>query len=244
MPQSVQAVAGTASPGIGLRRFTLHAARASIRSAHRELVLRYALARFARDPARAALGSGAVFNDLIYGWGNEGWSGQREYLIACVDAALGTGGPILECGSGLTTVVLGIVAQQRGLSVWALEHLPLWGKRVDGCLARQRIGSVRLHVAPLRRYEGFDWYAPPLREMHEPFSLVACDGPPSATLGGRYGLLPVMKDKLADGCVILVDDAAREDEQAIVNRWAAEASCEVWLQGDEKPYFEVRLPAR
>jgi hypothetical protein len=228
----------------GRRRFTLHAARASIRGAHRELMLRHALARLALDPAKAALGSGAVFDDLVYGWGNEGWSAQREYLVACVDCALRTSGPILECGSGLTTMVLGIIAQQRGLSVWALEHLPTWGKRVEGYLSRYRIGSVRMHIAPLRRYDGFDWYAPPLGEMREPFGLVACDGPPSATLGGRYGLLPVMREKLGGGCLILLDDAARDDEQAVVNRWAGEMPCEVSLHGSEKPYFKVRLLAQ
>jgi len=69
---------------------TLRAARASIRSAHRELVFNRAIARFMHSPTKAVLGSHGVVNDLIYGWGNEGWSAHHEYLAACVESALGT----------------------------------------------------------------------------------------------------------------------------------------------------------
>src|SRR5436853_7521373 len=104
---------GTSHPGEqSAMRLTLRAARASIRSAHRDLVLGRAVARFARDPAKVADGSQEVLNDLIYGWGNEGWCGHNEYLAACIEGALTTRGPILECGSGLTTLLLGIIAQQ------------------------------------------------------------------------------------------------------------------------------------
>jgi len=194
-----------------------------------------------RSPTKAVLGSHGVVNDLIYGWGNEGWSAQHEYLAACVESALGTSGAILECGSGLSTVLLAIVAQQRGLLLWSLEHLPVCAERVQGCLMQRRILGVRIHVAPLRLYGDFEWYAVPLADMPRQFTLVVCDGPPTATRGGRYGLLPVMKERLSDDCLILLDDASRADEQAIVQRWAKEAPCQVALHGDAKPYFEVRL---
>jgi hypothetical protein len=220
---------------------TLRAARASIRSAHRELVFSRAIARFMHSPTKAVLGSHGVVNDLIYGWGNEGWSAHHEYLAACVDRALGTSGAILECGSGLSTVLLAIVAQKRGLALWSLEHLPIWAERVQGCLVQRRIYGVRIHVAPLRLYGDFEWYAAPLADMPRQFTLVVCDGPPSATCGGRYGLLPVMKDRLSDDCQILLDDASRAAEQTIAQRWAEEAPCQVSLHGDAKPYFQVRL---
>jgi hypothetical protein len=220
---------------------SLREARDSIRSAHRDLVFGRAIARFMRSPTKAVLGSHGVVNDLIYGWGNEGWSGQHEYLAACVESALGTNGAILECGSGLSTVLLAIVAQRRGLLLWSLEHLPAWAERVQRCLVQRRIEGARIHIAPLRPYGDFEWYAAPLADMPRQFTLVVCDGPPSATRGGRYGLLPVMKDRLSDDCLILLDDASRAGEQATVQRWAEEAPCQVSLRGDAKPYFEVRL---
>lgn len=225
-------------------RLSLRAARASVRSAHRELVFNRALRRLAKDPVRILRGDQSVLSDLVYGWGNEGWSGQREYLAACVEAALNTRGPILECGSGLTTLILGIVAQRSGARVWSLEHIPDWAQRVQARLDQRDIRTVRLDVAPLQRYGGFDWYRAPVGDVPEPFTLVICDGPPAATIGGRYGLLPVMAPALAAGCLILVDDAGREAEQAMVRRWVAEAKCMASMHGAEKPYFRVQMPTQ
>lgn len=217
------------------------AARASLRNAHRRWTFRHALERFARDPERALNGSDDLLHDLIYGWGNEGWSGQPEYLRACISAALATNGAILECGSGLSTVLLGLAARTSGASVWSLEHLPQWARRVEAALRRHRIRGVRILVAPLVHYDGYDWYAAPLAEMPEQFHLIVCDGPPATTRGGRYGLLPVMRDRLAPGCLILADDADREAEQLMVHRWAHEMSCAITLLGAVKPYFALSL---
>lgn len=222
---------------------TLRAARAAFRTAHRDLVFNRALARFARSPAKVLENDTALLNDLVYGWGNEGWSAHQDYLTACIDAALRTDGAILECGSGLTTLLVGIVAEQRGLSLWSLEHLEPWAERVNACLEPLRIEAAHIHVAPLRGYGDFDWYSPPLEAMPGRFSLVLCDGPPAATRGGRYGLASVMRNRLIGGCVILVDDAARDSEQAMVRRWASELPCLVAMRGDERQYFEVRLQA-
>lgn len=218
------------------------AARASLRRAHRELVFNRALRRLAQDPTRALRGTQTILSDLVYGWGNEGWSGQREYLAACIEAGLNTRGPILECGSGLTTLVLGIVAQRSGVRVWTLEHIPAWAARVQARLDQQGIRSVDLHVAPLQSYGAFDWYHAPVADVAEPFTVVICDGPPGATVGGRYGLLPVMAPNLGAGCLILVDDGARDAEQAMVRRWVAEQRCTASLHGSERPYFRVQMP--
>ena len=70
--------------GEAVFRSTLRATRVLIRGAHREFVFARALARFGRDPARAIAESQGVLNDLIYGWGNEGWSAHNQYLVACI----------------------------------------------------------------------------------------------------------------------------------------------------------------
>lgn len=230
--------------GLSAMRLSLRSARSSLRRAHRELVFARALRRLEKDPERVLRNDQNLLSDLVYGWGNEGWSGQREYLAACVEAALNTHGPILECGSGLTTLILGIVAKRSGARVWTLEHIPDWAQRVQARLDRQDIQTVRLNVAPLQRYGSFDWYRAPANDAAEPFTLVICDGPPAAAAGGRYGLLPVMAPALADACLILVDDAEREAEQTMVRRWAAEVPCTVSLHGTEKPYFRVQMHAR
>lgn len=157
----------------------------------------------------------------------------------CVEQALCCEGPILECGSGLTTLLVGAVAHGRGQVLWTLEHLPEWSQRVQQTLDRHGLGTVQLCTSPLRSYGDFDWYTAPLERMPEAFSLIICDGPPSHTRGGRYGLAPVMASRMRPGCRILLDDAERSDEQRIATRWASELGLRLDRRGVDKPFFAL-----
>jgi len=213
--------------------------RSFFRTAHQEVVFRRAMKRFMLAPARCAQPRDPVLTDLIYGWGNDAWSAQDEYLAACVELALATPGPILECGSGLSTILVGAIAHIRGLRYWTLEHLPEWAARVRQQLRRYQIDWVQMSVKPLKDYGEFCWYNPPLDEMPDEFAFVLCDGPPGTGKGGRYGLVPIMREQLKPGCVIMLDDAGREQERAIAQRWQAElgASCETL--GSTKPFIKL-----
>ena len=198
-----------------------------------------AMRRFVADPGCALAPASPLLGELISAWGNSGWSAQEGYLRACIAGALASAGPTLECGSGLSTLLLGAVAQQRGQQHWALEHMPEWSIRVGRCADRHRLHAVNLHTAPLKTYAGYAWYNPPLSRCPRTFSLVVCDGPPADTPGGRYGLVPIMCGHLAPGCVILLDDAEREPERAIAQRWQAELDASQQFVNDAKPF--VRL---
>jgi predicted O-methyltransferase YrrM len=198
--------------------------------------------RYLRDPVRALDPGTTTLKDLVYGWDNESWSAQDEYLCACIDAALETPGPILECGSGLSTILIGAIAQRRGAPHWALEHTPEWATRVGGTLTRFRVTAAQLHVAPLRDYGEYVWYDPPRDELPRQFTLVICDGPPGATPGGRLGLVPEMHQRMAPGSVILLDDAAREGERAIARRWEDRLGATGEIRGSRKPYLRLVLP--
>jgi Methyltransferase domain len=218
------------------------ALRRPLRNLHRRASFKQALRRFMRDPVRVAERPGPVFDQLVYGWGNSGWSGQREYLQACIEHALECRDAILECGSGLTTLLVGFVAQSRGLPMWTLEHLPEWASRVQGALSRFHIDGVHLCTRPLRDYGDYDWYSLPLQEMPDRFGLVICDGPPAATRGGRYGLGPVMRERIAGGCTILLDDAVRSEEQHVAERWSRELGMSCDRRGTEQMYFVLVRP--
>ncbi|MEJ2745716.1 MAG: class I SAM-dependent methyltransferase [bacterium] len=197
--------------------------------------------KFLRDP-EGAITDKITISNLIYGWGNEDWSAMEEYISACLTHVSMSEGDILECGSGLTTILIGALAKRRGRIVWALEHNRDWAKRVERYLKRYHLHSVRLCFSPLKDFGEFSWYTPPLESMPREFALVVCDGPPGDTQGGRYGLLPVMIERLIPGAVILLDDAAREGEKAGASRWADEFGAGYTLCGTAKPYFETRMP--
>lgn len=196
--------------------------------------------RVLRDP-ECLLNESNVIRDLIYGWGNESWSALDDYLSACVKYATESDGPILECGSGLTTIVAGLIAQRTGNTVWSLEHDKKWGQMAKRWLNKYQIESVNLHVNPLRDYGDFCWYDPPLNLMPDRFALVICDGPPRKTPGGRYGLLPIMNQRLGTGSVILLDDVARESEQNVVFHWKQDVDMSYEAFGFEKPYFIIKI---
>ena len=201
-------------------------------------VFEYAFRRIAaiapnKTPSRELL------DQLRRGWGNHGWSGRAAYLEEVVKWAAITPGPVLECGSGLTTILLGLYAVRRGVSVWTLEHDFDWHKRMSKVLSNRHISGVELSLAPLCDYGSFSWYAPPLTIMPAQFKLVVCDGPPERTTRGkRYGLLPVMGKRLASNSGILLDDLGIELEDNVIDLWAVErfAMTKI-LKADESQSF-------
>lgn len=182
-----------------------------IRNEYRKWIFSRALKRFAEDPRASD-----CFPDLIYGWGNSGWSTDPEYARACIDEALDADGPILECGSGLTTILLGIVAKSTHNTVISLEHEPEWAKRVQAYVAKYCSESVKLIVSPIRSFGDFDWYDFP-DSLPSP-SLVICDGPPASTKGGRSGLVAI--GVRLQGAVVLVDDICRDAERELAYHWS------------------------
>jgi hypothetical protein len=165
----------------------------------------------------------ALLAQLRLAWANDGYAGSVEYLTEVASQAVAASGPILECGSGLSTILLGLLAARRGIDVWSLEHLPEWHARVVAVLESLDVPTKHLCLSPLRSYGEFDWYDLPVVSMPREFRLVICDGPPGTNRGGRYGLLPVMRARLARHSLVLLDDATRLEEQLVIRRWAAEA---------------------
>ena len=208
---------------------------------HRDFVFRRAMNRFLKDPDACTEPGNPVVSDLVYGWQNEAWSAHDEYLVACIDHALTSRGPILECGSGLSTILIGAIAKKRGHCHWALEHTPWCASKVQRYLNKYKLDSVVLSVKPLKDFGDFCWYDAPLESMPDSFFLVICDGPPGSTKGGRYGLVPIMRKKLRPGCVILLDDAGREQELTIAKRWEVELGAPFEIIGTNKPYIEMTL---
>jgi hypothetical protein len=165
-----------------------------------------------------------LLEDLQQGWGNHGMAARTDYLAEVCRQATRTTGPVLECGSGLTTLLLGLLAGRRGIETWTLEHLPEWHRLLETAIARHQVPNVHLQLTPLRAFDDVTWYDAPLALLPPRISLVVCDGPPSDTPGGRYGMLPRLAERLSANTVVLLDDAERETEAEVLRRWHAERS--------------------
>ncbi len=153
-------------------------------------------------------------------WGNPGYTAGRHYLHRVCELAATRGGPVLECGSGLTTILLGLLAKRNGFTITSLEHNAQWHERITQRLEHLDLQDVvSVHLTQLKSYGQFDWYDLDSIGLVDTYRLVVCDGPPGKTRGGRVGLVPVMGDRLADDAVILLDDTHRKREQRVVDMW-------------------------
>jgi len=174
----------------------------------------------------AAVETGAPQADILAelgrAWGEDGYRAVGGYLEEVARFALDTRGPVLEIGSGLTTLILGALVARRGIPVWTLEHHPEYFGHTEQTLKSLGLANVHLTFAPLRDYGEFCWYDPPLAELPRDFSLVVADGPPGDVKGGRFGLLPILRSHFAPGVVVLLDDAERAREKAVLEKWKNE----------------------
>lgn len=202
--------------------------------------LRSVIARLRKSPAPSVYST--LWTDAIYGWGNEKWTAQERYLAEVVRSAERTKGPIIECGSGLTTVLMGAVSARTGVRVDALEHTPEWRDRVNASLREYGIDGVTVHSGPLRDFGEYDWYDAPLALLPSAVRLIVCDGPPASTRGGRCGMMPVLKSKLAPGCVVLLDDLIRDAERGLVRDWIRDYGATAKVHEADRKFARLELP--
>ncbi len=140
---------------------------------------------------------------------------------------------IVELGSGVSTVVLARLLRERGGQLISLEHEPSWAGVVRSQLDRESLRDVaRLIEAPLEPHplavEGASWYpAAAVDQLPETgIDLLLVDGPPGYGDGmerSRYPALPALADRLSPAAMIVLDDARREGERAIVEAWGRES---------------------
>ncbi|HWE19165.1 MAG TPA: glycosyltransferase family A protein [Hyphomicrobiaceae bacterium] len=135
---------------------------------------------------RAGKAEPDTFAALFEGWDiisgrspmNNPWTLEAEALAELYARAREATQPVLEMGSGLTTVVLGLALQGSGLAVHVLEcHLESW-RDTAAILNRLAIKNVVLHYAPLVPIgPKADEVAYGEAELPEGFGLVLVDGP-------------------------------------------------------------------
>jgi predicted O-methyltransferase YrrM len=155
---------------------------------------------------------------------------------------------IIEAGSGLSTILAAYALEKIGGQghIVALEHDEGWREQSLSMIADHGL-SHRVDVihAPLVAttvgHEVFPWYDLAEVDLPDEVEMIFVDGPPQATgTLARYPALPLLYPRLAQGGVLLMDDALRADEREIVERWTQEYSdLEVRLHPDSKGSVEI-----
>jgi predicted O-methyltransferase YrrM len=154
------------------------------------------------------------------------WSAAADFLQLIVDYCLQTKPAlILECSSGLTTLMLARCCQINGQGrVVSLEDGAEFAANIRRYLDQYGLGQYAMVIhAPLQRVTLDDleyaWYATDAIPDGI-IEMLVIDGPSSfIQKKSRYPALPLLHSKLAQGCRVFLDDAARPDEQDTVALW-------------------------
>lgn len=155
-----------------------------------------------------------------------GWAMEPTALIELVDVVRRRRPRlVVECGSGTSTLWLAYALRRNGSGrVIAIEHEAEYAQATRQALADHDLTEwadvLDAPLAPVDTPRGpMSWYGFDARGLRD-IDLLVVDGPPRTTGEmARYPALPVLAAGLAPEARILVDDANRADEQAVLQAW-------------------------
>lgn len=158
----------------------------------------------------------------------DGYAGSPDLLWTLADHVL-THRPrvVVEFGSGLSTLVIARALQMNGDgALSSYDHHPgfaeLTRRRVTALGVAADVRVAELVPAQPHGYPGA-WYD--AKDVPDAIDLLLIDGPPDWLQGGvgaRGAAGPTLFSRLSPGGVVLLDDADRDGERAVADRWRRE----------------------
>ena len=187
--------------------------------------------------------------------GTRGWAGSPDFLLHLFrHIAAHRPTTIIELGSGASTLVAAAALRANGGgTIHSLDHDPAYAAATRDLLARHGLEQhVTVHDAPLEPWkpsapsglgEEWQWYRLPAEvENLAGIDLLVIDGPPAASGPyARYPAVPAFLPRMSAGSVVFLDDALRDDEQAIARAWSTEFGLPLELRLKHDRDFEKGL---
>lgn len=164
-------------------------------------------------------------------WAVDGSTGEQLVLLLReLRADPASTGVIVECGSGTSTVLVARCLKHAGSGrIISLEHKERFAEANRHVLREGGLEEVATVIhAPLRPWpingQTLPWYDFDLEvHLQRKIDFLIVDGPPGETAPmARYPAVPLLKEWLRPGGVILLHDAHRDDERKIAEKWGQE----------------------
>jgi predicted O-methyltransferase YrrM len=152
-----------------------------------------------------------TYIEAFKAFGNK-WAAAVDVLHLAVNLARSSELPVLEIGTGLSTIALAAASKQK---LWAIEHDPQYADTLEAMAASAEVGDIALVTAELK--DGWYDIESDLGAFPKEFGLAFVDGPPRV-LGNRMKFFDVFGDRCK---VILCDDANSPSYTAQLKAWAA-----------------------
>ncbi|GAA0199390.1 hypothetical protein GCM10008944_16360 [Cytobacillus oceanisediminis] len=142
-------------------------------------------------------------------------------------------GLVVELGSGTSTVWFAYLLESLGAGrLVTVEHAEEWVGRTRGVLADHGFADsaqVEVRHAPLGPSglpgHPTHWYDQEVFADLQDIDMLVVDGPPARTGPEvRYPAGPHLLDRVRVGGIVIVDDAGRDEEKSMMQRWLDERS--------------------
>ncbi|MEE9414296.1 MAG: hypothetical protein V3V01_03355 [Acidimicrobiales bacterium] len=160
-----------------------------------------------------------LLEDLQSAWKNgahDQTAIDTQFLGALLDWAVGEERSVLEIGSGVSTILLGLLAERSGAQIVTIEH----SHRAHSIICRQ-LASLRIRSVEVR-YGDLSSEATQC-ELPNSIGLVSVNAPPEH----RGNVLESLRDQLAGDSVILCADADLGDERDRIQQWLYDFPTEI-----------------
>ena len=138
---------------------------------------------------------------------------------------------VLEAGSGVSTVVLGLALKRFSPEsvLFSLVHDYDLFLKIQEDLKFYELEQISLLYAPFVSYEidGNEWFwydtTGLFKRLEQKLDLLILNSfPETAQYVNRYPALPVLREKLSDDFVLVLEDSSRKGEEEAVYRWKRE----------------------
>ena len=181
--------------------------------------------------------------ELWQSWGDDLPISRLPYIRTSIAEAARCAGPILQCGSSLSSILIGIICHQArawSKQLWILEHDPHWGNMIRSYLKQYEIGKAHVISAPIEQFDGFVSYILDASRLPKSFALVLCDASVALPSSAR-GVMERMSDHLDDRCVFLARNAKRPRDLKRLADWAKKRSAPFVIRDEGDPYVKIAL---
>lgn len=144
---------------------------------------------------------------------NNPWGAREDVLAAAVLLARKCTGPILEAGSGLSTVLMAAATDQ---TVWCLEHDPFYAVQTKYFARQAGVENIAIVTATIK--DGWYDLSEDMDGLPDKFSLGVVDGPPRY-FGDRMKFFDIFGDRCE---AFLADDADNAEYSDQLTEWASQ----------------------
>ena len=154
---------------------------------------------------------------------------------------------LVELGPGVSSVLIGRACRPT-LQIHGVEHDPSYVEHTAALLERHGVDNYTLHSAPLATTSSStgtaSWYdRAVLDDLPAAIDALIIDGPPNwQGTGNRSPAWDLLRPRLRDGSLVLVDDTQRHDERSMVQGWLQEGELRLLRDGGTYMLLEVIGP--